>query len=244
MAAGKLPESDNFNHYDLLNIKQSLLFAEKKAYYPPESMWEGGLEHLASRYGFTPRHSNPYLRQVYAADKESLLQVSRALQDAFAEGFEKSNFFIITLGLIEAWIDLFSGLYINNPGGLKDMSLEKRIKLHQMSFAECVAAMKKVIAIIKRNKPDAPIVFTVSPVFLARTFSGRSIAEAAIYGKSVLRAAVEEVLSDRDMIYYFPSYEHVLMHGGHEQDGRHVRSDCVQRIVEAFRSSYLEQTMV
>lgn len=34
MAAGKLPHSDNFNHYDLFNIKQCLRLAERREAHP------------------------------------------------------------------------------------------------------------------------------------------------------------------------------------------------------------------
>jgi len=239
MAAGKLPESDNFNHYDLFNIKQSLLLAEQRASYPARYMWQGGYEHLASRYHFVPRYANPFLRQVFAADQPSILDISGQLCSAFAEGFHASNVFIITLGLIEAWRDIASGLYINNPGGLRDLSQERRIRLHQMTYDESVDSLRKAIYVIRRNRPESVIILTVSPVFLARTFSGRSIAEAALYGKSLLRAAVAAVVNSDDNILYFPSYEYILFHAGHEPDGRHVQSSYVENVVATFVDAFL-----
>lgn len=239
VAAGKLPKSDNFNHYDLFNIKQCLLLAEKGGHYPEEVMWRGGYEHLAPRYGFVPRYCNPFLRQVFASDLEGILGISDQICDAFASGFHQANVFIITLGLIEAWRDLASGLHINNPGGLKDLSSEQRIRLHPISFAESVDSLRKIITIIRRSRPESVIIFTVSPVFLARTFSGRSIAEAALHGKCQLRAAVEEVLNAQEGIHYFPSFEYVLFHGGHSEDGRHVQSRYVEQIVSVFAEAYL-----
>jgi len=239
MAAGKLPQSDNFNHYDLLNIKQSLQLAERSAAHPVKYLWQGGYEHLQPRYGFMPNFANPFLRQVYAVDAPSIVDVTSQLCAAFADGFHSSNVFILTLGLIEAWLDIASGLYINNPGGLKDLSLERRTRMHMMTYEECVEALRKIITIIRRNRQGSVIIFTVSPVFLARTFSGKSIADAAIYGKCLLRSAVEAIINPDDNIFYFPSFEYILLHSGHEADGRHVQSGFVGNVVSTFVDAFL-----
>lgn len=215
------------------------MLAEQRTAYPAEYLWKGGYEHLASRYSFTPQYFNPFLRQVFAADQPSILDISSQLCNAFADGFHAANVFIITLGLIEAWIDIASGLYINNPGGLLDLSQERRIRLHQMSYDKSLNSLHKIISIIRRNRPESVIIFTVSPVFLARTFSGQSIAEAALYGKSLLRAAVAAVVNPTENIFYFPSYEYVLCHAGHESDGRHVQSSYVENVVATFVDAFL-----
>lgn len=239
MAAGKLPHSDNFNHYDLFNIKQCLLLAERREAHPEQILWKGGYEHLAPRYGFVPQFSNPFLRQVYGRDRPSIIDITEQICSAFADGFHSSDVFIVTLGLIEAWLDVASGWWINNPGGLRDLSLEKRIRMHQMTYEECCQSLRKIITVIRRNRHDAPIVFTVSPVFLARTFSGNAIADAAIYGKCLLRAAVASVVNADDHIFYFPSFEYIIMHSGHDVDGRHVQSSYVSNVVSTFVEAFL-----
>jgi tetratricopeptide (TPR) repeat protein len=55
------------------------------------------------------------------------------------------------------------------------------------------------------------VIFTVSPVPLSATFTEADVAVANCYSKSVLRAAVEALVSEFDHIEYFPSYESVTL---------------------------------
>jgi hypothetical protein len=52
--------------------------------------------------------------------------------------------------------------------------------------------------------------FFLSPIPLQLTFSKNDIFSANIYSKSVLRAAVENVISTDEGVFYFPSYELAL----------------------------------
>ena len=108
-----------------------------------------------------------------------------------------------------------------------------------MTYEECYDSLRKIITVIRRNRHDAPIVFTVSPVFLARTFSGKAIADAAIYGKFLIRAAVASVANADDHIFSFPSFEYIVMHSGHDIDERHVQSDYVGNVVSIFVEAFL-----
>ncbi len=65
---------------------------------------------------------------------------------------------------------------------------------------------------------------------------------ANMEGKSVLRAVVAQVAREYSSnVIYFPAYE-IVMAGGRgsfEADGRHVKGEVVQSIMNAFSQGYV-----
>lgn len=139
---------------------------------------------------------------------------------------DRAEVFIITLGLSEIWYDEPTGevFWRAVPKSKYDQSRHKfRVSTH----AETKANLESIRAIIRRFRPDARIVFTVSPIPLTATFRDISAISANSVSKSILRSALDEVLRDaRDdkNLFYFPSYE-IVMHCYRNQwgpDGKHV----------------------
>jgi GSCFA family len=91
-------------------------------------------------------------------------------------------------------------------------------------------------------------VLTLSPVPLKGTFRGISSLSADCVSKSVLRVAIDQVISEGHRgVYYWPSFEIVKWAGVHLawpayglDDGktRHVTRRLVAEIVDAFVESF------
>lgn len=109
------------------------------------------------------------------------------------------------------------------------------------SYEENYANLKRIVEIIQQVRPNARIVMTVSPVALARTFGDQDIVSANSEGKSILRAAVGAIAREFDAVTYFPSYELVMANSPfsfREDDGRHVASWIVSKIVKTFKAAH------
>ena len=111
------------------------------------------------------------------------------------------------------------------------------------TFSENYDNLKRITEIIKAVRPNAQIVFTLSPVSLARTFSDNDILVANSEGKGILRAAIGQIAREYEQVSYFPSYE-IVMHNApesfREDDGRHVSDWVVKRIVDAFVETHTD----
>jgi hypothetical protein len=77
--------------------------------------------------------------------------------------------------------------------------------------AENKANIREMVEVIRRHRPDAAIVFTVSPVPLKATFRPISCIVANSVSKASIRSALDEVLQEMagqaGKIFYFPAYE-------------------------------------
>ncbi|TDR89064.1 GSCFA domain-containing protein [Enterovirga rhinocerotis] len=125
----------------------------------------------------------------------------------------QSQFVLITLGLIEAWFDHKSGLYINcAPPKSATRAEPDRFELHVLGHDEVVASLRDLMGLLDQVcPPDYRMILTVSPVPLTATFTPADVAIANCYSKSVLRAACEVLVAERANIDYFASYESVTL---------------------------------
>lgn len=148
---------------------------------------------------------------VRPAPAEAVL-ARRAAVSAIYRNLASSHVILITLGLIEAWFDRRSGLYINctPPRGVCRAE-PSRFELHILSYQEVTASLSELLDLFGEVCPRGHrVILTVSPVPLTATFTTSDVAVANSYSKSVLRAAIEPFL-DRDNVDYFPSYESVVL---------------------------------
>tara|TARA_B100001971_G_C18117718_1_gene497739 strand:+ start:64 stop:1032 length:969 start_codon:yes stop_codon:yes gene_type:complete len=161
----------------------------------------------------------------------------------FKNSIINSDVIIITLGLIETWIDKkkLKAWHSFHGNSLKKKSIENLADFKQLDFNEVYNYLLKTVNIINPKK-DKKIIFTVSPIPLNFTFTDQDIVIANKYSKSLLRAAVEKVI-DNKSIYYFPSYEIVQDCVGwplsYKKDKRHVKVGIFKKyiapkFIEAF----------
>lgn len=176
-------------------------------------------------------------------DKDgNTLEYSDAVRSETLGIFRETDIFIITLGLSEVWYNKQTGdafmraipksEYDPVIHGFKNSSVEE----NRANIAE-------IYRIIRRHKPHAKVIFTLSPVPLVATFRPVSCVTANAVSKAVLRVAVDEVMranAGDGQLYYFPSYEIVreFAHDPYKDDNRHVRHEVISLIMETFRRHY------
>jgi hypothetical protein len=148
---------------------------------------------------------------------------------------------VITLGLVETFLDLHTGLYTNSTPRL-DVDPE-RFRFRVLSHEQVVDGLERIHGLLAAHgHPDVEIVVTVSPVPLDATFTGEDIVVANTFSKSLLRAAAGHWAGAHENVHYFPSYE-IVMNSPREHaweiDGRHVRHELVQHVMQLFTDAHL-----
>lgn len=220
---------------------------ENKAYVT--AMGEGIVNTFAIRQQFewawlgkTPEVSlwHGYSAEAFGYDEE----IRKETKDLF----DRVDVFVITLGLSEVWYDEPSGevFWRAIPLNLYDPT---RHKFRVSTVAENLENLRVIYRLIREYRPDAAIVFTISPIPLQATFRDVSCLAANAVSKSVLRVAVDELyreLSPSDpKLFYFPSYEIVmyLFNNVWQVDRRHVQAPVLQFNMQIFERYFCESTL-
>ena len=176
----------------------------------------------------------------FSKDKE-IAGVSASIKEETKEILLKTEVFIFTLGLSEVWFDNQSGEALWRAVPLHLFDPERHV-FRQTTVSENSANIRKIIDVIKHHKPEAKIVFTLSPVPLIATFRPIPCPVANAVSKSTLRCALDEVLrsDEPEDVFYFPSYEIVTSGGANafKDDNHHVRPEVVGRIMQYFEQYF------
>lgn len=172
-----------------------------------------------------------------------LAEYSEAARAGTADLFTRSEVFIITLGLSEVWCNRQSGdvFWRAIPRDRFDPAVHG---FRVSSVAENYENLCAIRSIIRRVRPTASIVLTLSPVPLVGTFRPVSCITASSVSKSILRVAVDELLRahpDDRHLHYWPSYEIVKEYcpDPYLDDNRHPRPEVIDLIMRAFAAHYL-----
>jgi hypothetical protein len=157
---------------------------------------------------------------------------------ATQELFDRADVFIITLGLSEIWYDEPTGevFWRAVPAEQFDPS---RHKFRVASQAENKANILAIHRLIRKHRPRASIVFTLSPIPLAATFRPIGSFPADAVSKASLRSAIDEViqeLSGDKALYYYPAFEVVREAFSHpyQPDLRHPYLHVLNLNMRAF----------
>jgi GSCFA family protein len=165
-------------------------------------------------------------------------------QASYAQEFRDAGAFVFTLGLAEVWLDRATDqvFWRGVPENIYD---ENRHEFRLTSVGDNESNIREIIRLIQTVNPRAPIVLTLSPVPLLATFRDVSCMTADCVSKSVLRVALDNVMSEKlQGVYYWPSFELVKWAGAaldwraYGQDARHAQRYLVQCIMSAFVESY------
>ncbi len=117
---------------------------------------------------------------------------------------------VITLGLIEAWLDREKGVYIQEaPIGKIFAKQAQRFAFEALSYEQCRDYIQRSVDIVRDVNKHAKILITTSPVPLSRTFTTDDVITANSHSKSVLRAVAGDIAAANVAMDYFPSYESV-----------------------------------
>ena len=175
---------------------------------------------------------------------ERLLARRQELFDVFRHAFT-ADCVVLTLGLVEAWVDETSGLAIQQaPVQAAFRRALSRFTFRRLDFATCVADVQGAIDTVRARNPAATFLITTSPVPLDRTFTDDDVITATMYGKSVLRAVCGEIVAANERVDYFPSYESVMLTRDwsvFQSDRRHVSDAFVGRIVQRLVDTYFRE---
>lgn len=179
-----------------------------------------------------------YKAEAYGYD-ESIRENTKAI-------FDKTDIFILTLGLSEIWYDEVTGgvFWRAVPQDKYDPS---RHKFRVSSVSENKDNIRAIYDLIRKHRPDAKIIFTLSPIPLVATFRDASCITANAVSKAVLRSALDEFLRDvmdEGHAYYWPSYEIVLeaFADRWKPDRRHVKDEILHYIMSLFEQTWCHGT--
>ncbi len=175
---------------------------------------------------------------------ERLLARRQQLFDAFRHAFT-ADCVVLTLGLVEAWIDEATGLAIQQaPVQAAFRRHLDRFSFRRLDFAGCRAEVQAAIDTVRAVNPAATFLITTSPVPLDRTFTDDDVITATMHGKSVLRAVCGEIVAANERVDYFPSYESVILTRDwsvFQSDRRHVSDAFVGKIVQRLVDTYFRE---
>jgi hypothetical protein len=233
---GALPARENVNHYHTFAIRQE--FERITGQWTPadDDIWHLEQDHW---FGHGSAVQCPYRRAVYARTPEDLAEATRLIDRVTREGFEQADAFLITLGLTEVWRNRAGDRFACMNPGYAQGGGHAECDFHRSTYDENRDNLVRTVETILAAKPDATIVFTVSPVPLGRTFTDLDVVVANLESKCMLRTAAGDVARRFDTVDYFPSFEICWATGDvYEADGRHVRREVVEQIMQLFTAQY------
>jgi hypothetical protein len=184
-----------------------------------------------------------FSEDLWFGSRGELAGYSEAARVSTGELFAQSDVFIITLGLSEVWCNKQTGevFWRAIPRDRFDPAVHG---FRVSSVAENLDNLQAIHRIIRRVRPSATIVITLSPVPLVATFRPVSCLTASTVSKAILRVAVDELMRshhDDERLYYWPSYEIVKEYCSdpYLEDNRHPRPEIIDAIMRTFAQHYL-----
>ncbi len=226
-------EGGVFNKYTPVSILQELKWAAGIESYP-----QGALLPVAGGQVADPCLSG----KAESGSVRDMMARRTAIARYFAKAFE-ADVVVLTLGLVETWIDTVTGLHLNEAPNPRILARSAdRFRFHQLSFEEVETALEEIRRILEgHGKLGQKRVLTVSPVPLGRTFTADDIVVANMTSKSTLRTAATRLTDRVEGMDYFPSYEAVSLSDPNlswQQDRRHVSDVVVGQIIQTFLVRY------
>jgi hypothetical protein len=161
----------------------------------------------------------------------------------YKNAIPSSKVVIVTLGLVEAWWDEVSQVYLNETPSKAVLTRHKnRLFFEVLSPENVITVVDELIVTLKQHgHPEQRVFLTVSPVPIGRSYSGKDAIIANSYSKSILRVAAEVAVQKYEWVDYYPSFESVT-HSDRTlawaDDLIHVRQEVVDanvlRLIHAY----------
>lgn len=224
---------------NIYSMRQMMQLAQEAAgiWEPVDYIWLKGNRYIDA---IRPNVEPDGLRTAEEVKEQRKFHVSRVKQM-----FEQMDVLIFTLGLTEMWIHSGSGtVYPTAPGAIGGQYDEDSYKFQNASHSSIIHDFdlfyESVLKI--RGGQHFRVIFTVSPVPLTASGSGKHVLVATNYSKAVLRSVAGQLSETRKRIDYFPSYEIVtnprLHSSGFSENLRSVRHEVVDIVMDAFFSEH------
>ena len=150
---------------------------------------------------------------------------------------KECDYLFLTLGQTESWFDKKDKfVWGSAPIKMKNFYEDREdFDLVDFSLNEIIQDMYYVVDNLIKNNNKINIFLTLSPVPSFATFFNKNVILASSYGKSKLRVAIEEIVSNFQKVKYFPSFENVILDNSNfRADNRHVKIKKTQDIFKIF----------
>jgi GSCFA family len=235
-----LPDREHMNFYNTFTVRLQIEQLLGLWQQPSDDFWT--VKRTKKLRWGTTGYQDPYRRLTFAQTPQLLAVTVAEINRAMREGFEAATAFIFTFGMTEVFINRASGKVAAQKPLYGGGGGEMETTLHASTFQENLDNVLATIDLVRSRKPKAPIVLTVSPVALERTFQeGCDIVTVNTESKSILRAVLGQVSRERENIIYLPSFEFVTASGyerAYEPDRRHVLQPVVGEIIDQFFAAF------
>lgn len=186
----------------------------------------------------------PAARLWYTRDK-CYFEATEERRDKVRRSFEEGDVLVLTPGLSEVWFDRIEDepMWGTIPSHLYEPD---RHVCRTATVAETLGALYELDRLAERFLAGKRFIFTLSPIPLIATFRDQSPITANQSSKAILRAALDEFLSDRKIAqksrYHFPSYELVfhMFERPFLPDNRHICPEVAGAILDIFSNLYTD----
>ena len=221
--------------YSTFSIRQEFERAFDE-FNPLVEYWEvneEGEKHLVDPHRYTIAWEN----------HEERIKEQEEHKQSVYKAFTQAKVIIITVGQGEVWYDSRDGSVfpVLPPLEVFDPLIHK---LNVSSFEENLSNLRRCKELLTAHNPEVHLIVTTSPVPLKVSFSGMNSVLANNAMKSMLRAVVDQFVKESgDLVHYFPAYELVtqLIPNPFTTDGRHVKRETVDLIMDYFEESFVKQ---
>jgi len=178
----------------------------------------------------------------YSVEKE--IENNEKIRESTFKLLSQINVFIITFGLSEVWYNkendqvfwkaIPSDKFNKKKHGFRNSTVEENTK-----------NIEKIYTLIKKHMPNSKIIFTLSPIPLMATFRPQSCITANTVSKSILRVAIDNVISkykDNHHLSYYPAYEITKEYfiDPFTDDNRHLKQKYIDIIMSNFFKYYCD----
>lgn len=175
-----------------------------------------------------------YDKKIYGHD-ENVRQQTKTL-------FDKTDVFILTFGLSEVWYDAETDNVFWRTVPKEHYDPERHL-FRVSSVEENRDNIEAIYQLIRKHRPDAKIIVTLSPVPLIATFRENSCITSNSVSKAILRAAIDDVVrahKDESVLHYWPSYELVtdVFRSPFKEDRRHISLFVLNYIMTQFEHTW------
>ncbi|BDD04604.1 GSCFA domain-containing protein [Aureibacter tunicatorum] len=171
--------------------------------------------------------------------KEELEHSIQASLTNVGERLKSSNWLFLTFGTAFVYKRIKNNDIVANCHKRPSKEFDRVL----LPVQEIVGEVSEAIAMIRAENPDLKVLFTVSPVRHVRdTLEKNSLS------KSILRVAVEQLISTHSKCFYFPSYE-IMMddlrdYRFYKEDMIHPTKQAVKYIWDAFLNALASKTIM
>ena len=187
----------------------------------------------------------PAAKLWFTKDKRHF-EATEERRDKVRRSFEEGDVFVLTLGLSEVWFDCIEQepMWRTIPAHLYEPD---RHVCRPATVTETLAAFYDLDRLAERFLAGKRFIFTLSPIPLNATYRDQSPITANQASKAILRAALDEFLSDskiaqKSRYHYFPSYELVFHLFEHPfvPDYRHLFPEVAAAVLDIFSDLYTD----